>query len=149
MTQEGYLTTMVDATTKQRHPVLTKLLGFFNTLKAKDPLLYYEYIQKITDYPDILHVRFLDNWVLAIRTARKYKSDYFCIDIGDNLSVGKAHLRKWSPTTSLRYDENVDLCAKLAWKKAINKCKILKRIGFLNFKIEGGGVTEVYVRVDP
>jgi len=140
---------MMDAFTKQRHPVLTKLLGFFNTLKTKDPLLYYEYIQKITDYPDTLYVRFSDDWLLAMRAARKYKSNYVYINIGDNLSVDKAHLRKWSPITNLRYDENVDLCAKLAWKKAINKCKILKRIGFMNFKIEGGGVTEVYIRVDP
>lgn len=139
----------MDVINKTRHPVLTKLLGFFDTLKTKDPLLYYEYIQKITDYPDTLFVRFLDDWVLVIRAPRKYKSDYFCTDIGDNLCVAKTHLRKWSPTTSLRYNENVDLCAKLAWKKAINRCKILKRIGFMNFKIEGGGVNEVYIRVDP
>ena len=139
---------MVTNNTENYHPIILKLLGFFSTLKSKDPLLYHEFISRMVDYQDSIYVTFGD-WMLVFRTSKNHKADYVNVDITNHLEINRAHLRKWSPTTCLICDESSDPSARLAWKNVIEKCKILKKIGLINFKVEFGAVTEIYLRVNP
>lgn len=140
---------MIENTTKPKYTVLIKLLNFFNSLKSKDPLLYSEYIKTIrySETQEIIYVYF-NNWYLTLQAPKYYsKSNRVIINIGNIIGIAFGGLRKWSTITSLTYDDRSTTTD--AWQKAIEMCKILKRIGLINFKQEMGAVTEIYVRVNP
>lgn len=136
---------------KQMRPVLIKVLEFFDNLQSKDPLLYTQYVRDIVinKVQESIRINFEGGYIVFRVPAYHSKSNRVMINIGGILDIAFAHFRKWVEPTQLTYDETRCDGIKEAWRRAIEECKVLKKIKLINFKLEFGAVTEIYVRIDP